>query len=72
MLFRSCKVEVPPEQQSGNFADAFRVVPLSENEWVLDFLAIDGLPISWDQFGEMLMTFEGWNLKLDIFDRTEE
>lgn len=35
-------------------------------------LIIDGLPITWNQFGEMLMTFEGWNLKLDIFDRTEE
>jgi hypothetical protein len=35
-------------------------------------LIIDGLPITWNQFGKMLMSFEGWNLKLDILDRTEE
>ena len=33
---------------------------------------IDGERISWVQFGKMLMTFEGWNFKLNIFDCTEE
>lgn len=35
-------------------------------------LFIDGERITWAEFGKMLMTFEGWNFKLDIFDRTEE
>jgi hypothetical protein len=35
-------------------------------------LVIDGREISWDQFGQMLMGFEGWQFKLEIRDRSEE
>jgi hypothetical protein len=35
-------------------------------------LTIDGREITWDQFGRMLMTFEGWQFKLVIRDRSEE
>jgi hypothetical protein len=35
-------------------------------------LVIDGREISWDQFGQMLMTFEGWQFKLEIKDPSEE
>lgn len=35
-------------------------------------LVIDGREITWDQFGRMLMTFEGWQFKLEIFDKSEE
>lgn len=35
-------------------------------------LVIDGREISWDQFGQMLMTFEGWQFKLEIKDASEE
>jgi hypothetical protein len=35
-------------------------------------LLIDGREISWDQFGQMLMTFEGWRFKLEIKDASEE
>jgi hypothetical protein len=35
-------------------------------------LIIDGNPVSWKDFGRMLMTYEGWNFKLEIFDRSEE
>ena len=35
-------------------------------------LVIDGQKISWEQFGRMLMTFEGWQFKLEILDRTDE
>lgn len=35
-------------------------------------LVIDGREISWDQFGRMLMTFEGWQSKLEIKDPSEE
>lgn len=35
-------------------------------------LVIDGQEISWDDFGRMLMTFEGWQFRLVIRDRSEE
>jgi hypothetical protein len=38
----------------------------------LPLLVIDGKEISWNQFGRMLMSFEGWQFKLEIRDRSEE
>ena len=38
----------------------------------LPLLVVDGVAITWEQFGRMLMTFEGWQFKLDIRDMTEE
>ena len=35
-----CQVEVPIEQQGGNFADAFRITPLKGDEFVLDFMSV--------------------------------
>ena len=35
-------------------------------------LVIDGKDISWNQVGRMLMTYEGFNFKLEIFDKSEE
>lgn len=35
-------------------------------------LIIDGREVSWEQFGRMLMTFEGWRLHLDIQDPSDE
>jgi hypothetical protein len=35
-------------------------------------LVIDGKEIEWIEFGKMLSTYEGFNFKLDIFDKTEE
>ena len=35
-------------------------------------LIIDGREICWEQFGRMLMGFEGWQFKLEIRDRSEE
>ncbi len=35
-------------------------------------LVIDGREVTWDQFGRMLMTFEGWQFKLEIRDKSEE
>ena len=32
----------------------------------------DGQEISWEDFGRMLMSFEGWQFKLEIFDRSHE
>jgi hypothetical protein len=33
---------------------------------------IDGREISWDEFGRMLMSYEGWQFKLEIRDKSEE
>jgi hypothetical protein len=33
---------------------------------------IDGHEITWEQFGRMLMSFEGWQFKLEIHDRSKE
>ena len=35
-------------------------------------VVIDGREISWEDFGRMLMTFQGWQFKLEIFDRSDE
>ncbi len=35
-------------------------------------LIIDGREITWDELGRMLMTFEGWQFKLTIGDKSEE
>lgn len=38
----------------------------------LPVLAIDGREVSWHEFGRMLMTYEGWQFKLEIRDQSEE
>ena len=35
-------------------------------------LTIDGREITWDEFGRMLMSFEGWQFKLNLADKSEE
>jgi hypothetical protein len=35
-------------------------------------IVIDGREIRWDEFERMLMTYEGFHFKLEIFDRSEE
>jgi hypothetical protein len=35
-------------------------------------IVIDGKGIKWDEFGRMLMTYEGFNFKLEIFDKRDE
>jgi hypothetical protein len=35
-------------------------------------LVIDGRRFSWERFGRMLLSFEGWQFRPEIVDRTEE
>lgn len=35
-------------------------------------IVIDGQEISWEDFGRMLMAFEGWQFKLELVDPSEE
>ncbi len=43
-----------------------------ESDERVPLLVIDGKEITWAQFGRMLMSFEGFQLQLEIFDSTEE
>ncbi|WIW90957.1 hypothetical protein K3M67_18095 (plasmid) [Sphingobium sp. V4] len=38
----------------------------------LPVLVIDGREVSWDEFGRMLMTFEGWKMHLEIEEPSDE
>ena len=35
-------------------------------------IVVDSREITWEQFGRMLMSFEGWQFKLEIRDQSEE
>lgn len=35
-------------------------------------LIIDGKEVTWEDFGRMLMSFEGWQFRMDLIDRSEE
>ena len=35
-------------------------------------VVVDGKEFSWEEFGRMLSTFEGWQFKLEILDRSDE
>ena len=35
-------------------------------------LIVDGRVVTWREAGRMLMTFEGWQVKLEIRDMSEE
>lgn len=43
-----------------------------QQEGRLPVVVVDGREISWDHFGRMLMSFEGWQFRLQILDRNEE
>ena len=52
-----------------------RIILRTSKKWEdgrLPMLVIDGNEISWDQFGRMVMGFEGWQFKLEIKDRSDE
>lgn len=38
----------------------------------IPLLVIDGRDVSWEEFGSMLMTFEGWQFRMEIRDPSEE
>ncbi|MCP3980336.1 MAG: hypothetical protein GY716_13615 [bacterium] len=35
-------------------------------------VVVDGISLSWDDLGEMLMSFEGWQFRLEIADPADE
>lgn len=38
----------------------------------LPVIVIDGREFTWEEFGRMLLSFEGWQFCLEILDRTDE
>ncbi len=38
----------------------------------MPLLIIDGREVAWDELGRMLMTYEGWQFKLTVADKSEE
>lgn len=44
----------------------------SDEDTGMPMMVVDGRELSWKEFGQMLMAFEGWQFKLDICDRSEE
>ncbi|MEE4271894.1 MAG: hypothetical protein V2I67_09470 [Thermoanaerobaculales bacterium] len=44
----------------------------SERDGRVPLLVIDGREISWDELGRMLMTYEGFKFKLEIFETDDE
>lgn len=43
-----------------------------DEEGQTPLLIVDGRAITWRHFGHMLMSFEGWQFKLEIRDQSEE
>ena len=44
----------------------------SDTDSEVPCLVIDGKELSWHEFGRMLMTYEGFHFKLEIFESSEE
>jgi len=49
-----------------------RIESDDSNDHRVPLLVIDGQDVSWDEFGRMLISFEGWQLRVSIRDRSEE
>lgn len=45
-----------------------RIDPAQPYDHVTPMIVVDGREISWDELGRMMMSFEGWQFKLDIFE----
>ncbi len=43
-----------------------------EGDGRVPLLVIDGAEIPWDQFGRMLMSFTGWQFRLEVLDKSDE
>lgn len=49
-----------------------RIVWDDSEDGRVPLVVVDGQDVSWEEFGRMLMAFEGWQFKLEIRDRSEE
>lgn len=49
-----------------------RIVWDDESDGRLPLLVIDEKPVAWHQFARIISSYEGWQLKLEIRERTDE
>ena len=70
----SVKHLVPSEQgpQIANQTVCGRIDWDETQDGRVPLLVIDGQEVSWDELGRMLMSFEGWQFRMVIRDRSEE
>ena len=43
-----------------------------EEDGRVPLMVVDGREISWEEFGQMLMSFEGWQFKFEVFERSDD
>lgn len=49
-----------------------RIEPDDLSDGIEPVIIIDGRPVPWAELGRMLMGFEGWQIKLELFDPSDE
>ncbi|MCC6392650.1 MAG: hypothetical protein IT167_18765 [Bryobacterales bacterium] len=49
-----------------------RITSVSDSGDYVPLLVVDGREITWEEFGRMCLTFEGWHFQLKMFDKSEE
>lgn len=43
-----------------------------EEDGRVPLMVVDGREISWEEFGQMLMSFEGWQFKFEVFEQSDD
>jgi hypothetical protein len=75
---RACSADTPPwftnylrlvDQEP---SEAGRIEWDDDHDGRLPMLIIDGREVTWEDFGPMLMSFEGFHFELNIRDKSEE
>jgi hypothetical protein len=59
-------------QQIANHVVRGRIEWDRTNDGHVPLMIVDGREVSWDDFGRMLMSFEGFQFELNIRDKSEE
>lgn len=44
----------------------------SDSSERVPLLVVDGREVTWEEFGRMLMTYEGWQFRMEVFDKSAE
>lgn len=67
-------LEVGPDGRLGikDFTARGQITWDEEQGGSVPLLLIDGREVTWEEFGRMLMTFEGWQFRLEIVDKSQE
>jgi hypothetical protein len=69
---RNANGRIDPFRESGDPSRPHPIEWDQSKDGSVPLLVIDGKEVSWDELGRMLMTFEGWQFRLAICDRSDE